>query len=107
MVAVPMVEESDSLSAGGVPSNNVPVAAMKSGRVTRRHVTAGPNYQYRESNYEIGKVMEKSSAKISPYERGNRWLAWRKKTERIKKSAELMAQKAQKKNRKKKVKNVA
>jgi len=109
MVAIPIAEtEEESAGAytalGG--SRILPLAVGVVGGnkpATKRKISVGPGYVYRETNYEIGKAMEKSAARVRPYQRGDRWLAWQKKAERIKRTAELRAQKAQKKAKKRKV----
>ena len=54
-------------------------------------------YQIRETNYSIGRAAERAGVKVRPFKRGNRWLAWRKRTKRIER---VKAKKEQKKARK-------
>jgi large subunit ribosomal protein L27 len=98
MVAVPLLEE-EPVSAR---SNYTPLSigtGKNREKITRRKVTVEPGYVYRETNYQIGKAMEKAAAKVRPYQRGERFLAWRKKTERIERSADFRAQKQAKKQK--------
>ena len=39
-------------------------------------------YQYRQTNYYIGRAAERANVKVREYERGDRFLAWRKLTAR-------------------------
>jgi len=47
-----------------------------------------PGYQYRESNWSIGRAAERAGVKVRVYKRGDRFLAWRKREEAKKRSAE-------------------
>ena len=47
-----------------------------------------PSYQYRMSNYEIGRAAEKAGVKVRPYKPNDRFLAWRKRNARKVRSAE-------------------
>jgi large subunit ribosomal protein L27 len=102
MVAAPIVEGAERTARVG-GSKIVPLPSMGPNSPTKRNLSVGPGYVYRETNYEIGKAMDEPKARIRPYRRGDRWLAWRKKTEKIKRSVELRAQKAQKKVKRKKI----
>ena len=57
-------------------------------------------YQYRESNWAIGRAAERAGVKVRAYKRSDRWLAWRKKVaakERTREKAALGAKKKSKK----------
>ena len=47
-----------------------------------------PKYQFRTSNYEIGRVAERADVKVRPYKPNDRFLAWRKRTARLARNAE-------------------
>ena len=48
-------------------------------------------YQYRTSNWEIGRAAERAGVKVRPYKRGDRFLAWRKLNARKARNAERRA----------------
>lgn len=50
-----------------------------------------PGYQYRESNWHIGRAAERAQVKVREYRRGDRFLAWRKLNARKKRNAEKRA----------------
>lgn len=62
-----------------------------------------PGYMYRESNWEIGRAAEKAGIKVNEWSRKDRWTAWRKKLEKIKRVAQMKELKNRKKGGKKKV----
>ncbi|MCJ1316043.1 54S ribosomal protein L2 mitochondrial [Xylographa vitiligo] len=45
-------------------------------------------YQYRESNWSIGRTAERAGVKVRAYKPNDRWLAWRKTNERKERNAE-------------------
>lgn len=57
---------------------------------------------FRKSNYEIGKAAEVKGAKVRPYDRGDRWLAWRKRAKKVKAAQLARAAKATRKTKGKK-----
>lgn len=50
-----------------------------------------PGYQYRESNWSIGRAAERANIKVREYKRGDRFLAWRKLNARKARNAEKRA----------------
>ena len=54
--------------------------AEKARAETTRNIRMSSNYMYRESNREIGRTAEKEGVYVRPFERGDRFLAWRKKS---------------------------
>jgi hypothetical protein len=56
----------------------------------------------REANFEIGRAAEKKGITVREYDRGDRWLAWRKRAQKIRKSALAKAAKANRKTKGKK-----
>ena len=61
-----------------------------------------PGYQYRESNWHIGRAAERAQVKVREYKRGDRYLAWRKLNARKKRNAEKRALSSRKKKGSKK-----
>ncbi|KAL9579815.1 MAG: hypothetical protein Q9203_006545, partial [Teloschistes exilis] len=47
-----------------------------------------PGYMYREANWQIGRVESEEMKSVRPYVKGDRFLAWRKKTRRLEVAAE-------------------
>ena len=45
-------------------------------------------YQYRESNWSIGRTAERAGVKVRAYKPNDRWMAWRKTNERKERNAE-------------------
>lgn len=60
-------------------------------------VKLSPKYQYRESNWSIGRTAERAGVKVRVYKRGDRFLAWRKREEGKKRSAEKRSLSSRKK----------
>ncbi|PWY79598.1 hypothetical protein BO70DRAFT_362765 [Aspergillus heteromorphus CBS 117.55] len=58
-----------------------------------------PGYMYREANWVIGRAAEKAGITAKPFDRGNRWLAWRKRQARADKAAQLKSLKGKKKKK--------
>ncbi len=56
-----------------------------------------PGYQYRESNWHIGRAAERAQVKVREYKRGDRYLAWRKLNARKKRNAEKRSLSSRKK----------
>ncbi len=61
-----------------------------------------PGYQYRESNWHIGRAAERAQVKVREYKRGDRYLAWRKLNARKKRNAEKRSLSSRKKKGSKK-----
>lgn len=61
-----------------------------------------PGYQYRESNWSIGRAAERAQVKVREYKRGDRFLAWRKLNARKARNAEKRALSSRKKKGSKK-----
>ena len=61
-----------------------------------------PGYQYRMSNWHIGRAAERAQVKVKEYRRGDRFLAWRKSNERKKRNEEKRSLKSRKKKGSKK-----
>ncbi|KAI4220274.1 MAG: hypothetical protein L6R36_007729 [Xanthoria steineri] len=47
-----------------------------------------PGYMFREANWQIGRAEDKSGRTVRVYEKGDRFLAWRKKKARLARAAE-------------------
>lgn len=56
-----------------------------------------PGYQYRDSNWHIGRAAERAQVKVREYRRGDRFLAWRKLNARKAKNAERRSLSSRKK----------
>lgn len=54
-------------------------------------------YQYRESNWSIGRTAERANVRVREYKRGDRFLAWRKLNARKARNAEKRALSSRKK----------
>ena len=61
-----------------------------------------PGYQYRESNWSIGRIAERADVKVREFKRGDRFLAWRKLNARKARVAEKKAMGSRKKKGKSK-----
>ena len=70
-------------------------AALKDRQGTTKEtkLTLRPGYQYRQSNWEIGRAAERSGTaqSVRSFKRGDRWLAWKKATARNVRNAEKRA----------------
>ncbi|KAL8921340.1 MAG: hypothetical protein Q9172_004068, partial [Xanthocarpia lactea] len=47
-----------------------------------------PGYMFREANWQIGRAEDKKGKTVRVYQKGDRFLAWRKKKARLAKAAE-------------------
>jgi hypothetical protein len=56
---------------------------------------------YRDANWQIGRAAEKAGITAMPYDRRNRWLAWRKREQRAERAAQMKSLKGKKKTSKK------
>ncbi|KAJ5609497.1 hypothetical protein N7528_010064 [Penicillium herquei] len=90
MVGVPrmdaVVAQSDlvaSIDENGTQVDGVSAVDAESGPQLR------PGYMYREANWVIGRAAEKAGIFAKPYDRGNRWLAWRKREARAERAAQM------------------
>jgi large subunit ribosomal protein L27 len=87
MIAVPIEPQvveagSQLLVAGdgaGVESNHRETPRER----TRRTLTMGKGYAYREANWQIGRAAESANVKVKEFVPGDRWAAWRKSNARI------------------------
>ncbi|KAL2863493.1 mitochondrial 54S ribosomal protein bL27m [Aspergillus lucknowensis] len=60
-----------------------------------------PGYMWREANWQIGRAAEKAGITAAPYDRRDRWLAWRKRQAKAQRAAQLKSLKNKKKASKK------
>lgn len=60
-----------------------------------------PGYMYREANWQIGRTAEKRGITAKPWNRKNRWLAWRKRKAGAERAAQMKSLKGSKKAGKK------
>ena len=54
-------------------------------------LTMRPGYSYREANWEIGRAAERANVKVRSFQRGDRFLAWRKAAVRKEKNVDRRA----------------
>ena len=98
----------DSSGAAGAakpplpPTSNKGVPPLQAAPVMRK----GTHMQ-REANFEIGRAAEKKGITVREYDRGDRWLAWRKRAQKAKKAALARAAKATRKTKGKKTNKAA
>jgi hypothetical protein len=59
-------------------------------------------YMQREANFEIGRAAAKKGVRVREYDRGDRWLAWRKRALKVRKAALARAARATRKAKGKK-----
>jgi large subunit ribosomal protein L27 len=92
----PMSADSDkSMSITQAPSQTkAGVRAARARTLTGRPPTStltmspGNQYSFRESNYSIGRAAERAGLQVKQFEKGDRFLAWRKKEVRKARNAE-------------------
>ncbi|KAL8905142.1 MAG: hypothetical protein Q9171_006790 [Xanthocarpia ochracea] len=53
-----------------------------------RELGIRPGYMFREANWQIGRAEDKKGKTVRVYQKGDRFLAWRKKKARLAKAAE-------------------
>lgn len=61
-----------------------------------------PGYMYREMNWHIGRAAEKAGISVKPFDRKNRWLAWRRRQAKVEHAAKMRSLKGKSKGGKKK-----
>lgn len=62
----------------------------------RPKLKMSPGYQFRESNWSIGRAAERANVKVREFKRGDRFLAWRKRTARKARVLETKSMKSRK-----------
>jgi large subunit ribosomal protein L27 len=77
---VVVVGDLQAESATSVPDN-------PTGKVAR-NLTMGRGYAYREANWEIGRLAEKSNVRVNKFVPGDRFTAWKRSKARIDANAE-------------------
>ncbi|KAL3459840.1 ribosomal L27 protein-domain-containing protein [Aspergillus heterothallicus] len=60
-----------------------------------------PGYMWREANWSIGRAAEKAGITAAPYDRNDRWLAWRKRQAKVQRAIQMKSLKNKKKAPKK------
>jgi large subunit ribosomal protein L27 len=93
MIAVPFKEE--KTYAAPVAKDEV-TATKADGTVLRMR----SNYMFKEANWEIGRAAERQGIKVTPFKKNDRWLAWKKRTAKQDRVAELKAAQREKKMKK-------
>merc|ERR1711939_628054 len=126
MIAVPMNEDSSHLTDNYVarPVRPAPIVPIEKSTGLPKGMTLEPaddgsmrptftlkdgskikmrdNYMFSEDNWEIGRAAERAGKVVRPFKKGNRWLAWRKRTVRRAKAAEMRSMSRKNKGKKKK-----
>ena len=82
-------------------SNSEPAAPKRKPAIPPPVMRQGTLMQ-REANFEIGRAAEKKGIKVRDYDRGDRWIAWKKRAKKVKKAALARAAKATRKSKGKK-----
>lgn len=59
-----------------------------------------PGYMFREANWQIGRAAEKAGITAKPYDRRNRWMAWRKRQVKAERAAQMKSLKGKKGSKK-------
>lgn len=59
-----------------------------------------PGYMFREANWQIGRAAEKAGITAKPYDRRNRWMAWRKRHAKAERAAQMKSLKGKKGSKK-------
>jgi large subunit ribosomal protein L27 len=85
-----------------MPTSNNGVPPAQAALVMRQET-----HMQREANFEIGRAAEKKGITVREYDRSDRWLAWRKRAQKVKKAALARAAKANKKTKGKKTNKAA
>jgi hypothetical protein len=75
-----------------------PTFTLKDGAVIKMR----DNYMFTEDGADIGRTAERLGKVVRPFKKGNRWLAWRKRTVRRARAAELRSMSRKNKGKKKK-----
>ncbi|KAF2125500.1 hypothetical protein P153DRAFT_370160 [Dothidotthia symphoricarpi CBS 119687] len=94
MLAVPIEPETDVVvdpQLVEVEAGDVQVVEASEGtprEQTRRALTIGKGYAYREANWQIGRAAERANVQVKKFVPGDRWAAWRKSNARIEANAE-------------------
>ena len=63
-----------------------------------------PGYMYREANWQIGRAAEKAGIITKPFNRKNRWVAWRKRQAKRERGAQMRSLRGKNQSKKKKAK---
>jgi hypothetical protein len=74
-----------------------PTFTLKDGSVIKMR----DNYMFKADDRDIGRAAELAGKVVRPFKKGNRWLAWRKRTVRRAKAAELRSMSRKNKGKKK------
>ncbi|KAL2794155.1 ribosomal L27 protein-domain-containing protein [Aspergillus keveii] len=85
-----LVSEETGSMVGSVPAVNA-----QEGKQLR------PGYMWREANWSIGRAAEKAGITAAPYDRNDRWLAWRKREAKVQRAIQMKSLKNKKKASKK------
>jgi large subunit ribosomal protein L27 len=100
MYATPIQSDTASFLEDHLSENSKPTSKKLIPTVAPLIMRPGTN---RLSNFEIGRAAERKGVIVRDYDRGDRWLAWRKRTRKVKLAALARAAKANRKTKGKKV----
>ncbi|KIW01503.1 ribosomal protein L27 [Verruconis gallopava] len=80
-----VLPEGMSLEPSGKGGHLRPTFTLKDGTLLKMR----SNYMFREDNWQIGRAAERARTRVRPFKKGNRWLAWRKRTAKRARIAEM------------------
>lgn len=109
-IAVPRLDEdasavhADLINVGETGTTITDVAGASRERLpqAKMDLPLRPGYMFREANWQIGRAAEKVGITAKRFDRGNRWLAWRKRQARAERAAQMKSLKGKKKGAAKK-----
>ncbi|EXJ93435.1 hypothetical protein A1O1_01827 [Capronia coronata CBS 617.96] len=103
MYATPVKEPQSGKDTLDSSTSSYSYAAFKTGSTpTIPPPTIHRQGTYREANVSIGRAAERKGVKVRPYDRRDRWLAWRRRAARVKMGLEAKAARATRKSKGKK-----
>ncbi|MCJ1382866.1 54S ribosomal protein L2 mitochondrial [Xylographa soralifera] len=82
------LEEREMVGKGEGEEEEGQVMGMPAVKGGVGEVVLREGYQYRESNWSIGRTAERAGVKVRAYKPNDRWMAWRKTNERKERNAE-------------------
>lgn len=108
MYATPIKNDDDkSFLEGHLSASSASASKVSKPAVPPINIRQG-TLMYRETNFSIGRAAERKGVTVREYDRGDRWVAWRKRAQKTKRIALMKASKANRKGKGKKAqKNVA
>ncbi|KAL4793357.1 ribosomal L27 protein-domain-containing protein [Aspergillus venezuelensis] len=102
-IAVPMLPVSEAQSdLAIVTGENTGTIVGSAGPIDPTKQQLRPGYMWREANWQIGRAAEKAGITAKPFDRKNRWLAWRKRQAKRERAQQMRSLRGNKKKGKKK-----